>query len=201
MQHVSPLPRPHENQRMSQGGPVTTGTCLNSPTATVQDDLGPNSLNQQVTIEPVCIDAWRTYQQIRLRSVRHDGPAFGTPLARLAARTAAQWQEECSQPGRFIAESPTGVVGVIAVDHYTSGPYVCSTWVAPEMRGSGVLLLLVAACLDYAANAGFKHLHAGVFVNNAAGRRTFEKLGFMHDGVLRNSGEASGDWLRLTHPL
>lgn len=152
-------------------------------------------------VRPVSATDWRTYQQIRLRAVRHDGPAFGTPLACLATKTATQWQEECSQPGRFLAESSTGVVGVIAVDHYTSGPYVCSTWVAPEARGSGILVPLVDACLDYAVDVGFTQLHAGVFVNNLAGRRTFAKLGFVHDGVLRNSGEASGDWLRLTRPL
>lgn len=159
------------------------------------------SCPEGAAIVPAAAHSWRVYQQIRLQSARHDGPAFGRPLALLAAKPASFWRAEVQKPGRYLAMSNGHAVGVIAVDHYTSGPYVCNAWVSPPWRGTGLTGCLVQKCVDFAVKQGFPVLHAGVFVSNPLGRKVFEKLGFSHDGVLRNSCEASGDWIKLSKHL
>lgn len=187
LQHMRNTTDPNHTAPPGRGRPASSHVTA-SPPARIQ-------------VVPVTGRHWRTYQQVRLRSVRHNGPAFGSPLATLAAKPARYWVDQANTPGRFLALQGQSAVGVIAVDHYTSGPYVCSTWVSPECRGYGVTQLLIEACIEFATAADFQVLHAGVFVANPLARRVFDKSGFTFDGVLRNSGEASGDWIKLTRQL
>jgi ribosomal protein S18 acetylase RimI-like enzyme len=60
-----------------------------------------------------------------------------------------------------------------------AGAYVSDLWVAPEWRGTGLGVMLLAAVRDHAARRwGAAFLRLGVYADNARARAFYDRLGF-----------------------
>jgi RimJ/RimL family protein N-acetyltransferase len=135
---------------------------------------------------------WITTEQ---QMVLWSGTMFGWPLteARLAATAISPYRRS------WIGVDPAtgGPVGHISLsvdERHRSGRISC-VLVAPSARGGGHGAALVGAVLDMAFDELRLHrVGLGVFTHNAPALRLYERLGFVREGVIRDSARVGSEW-------
>lgn len=122
--------------------------------------------------------------------VQWAGPTLLFPLD--AAQCAAMLAEtEGLAPQRLIWMAKAGdgtIVGhaQLALDWRNGVGRPARIGIAPEMRGRGFGFSMMAAVVEYAFSLqGMDRLELNVYTFNTAAIRTYEKLGFVHEGVRR----------------
>ena len=82
------------------------------------------------------------------------------------------------------------IVGVIGF-HYVNRIQLATSigyWLAADAQGRGTMTLAVAALVDHAFDAwGMHRVELQAAVGNARSRAVAERLGFVHEGVLREA--------------
>jgi RimJ/RimL family protein N-acetyltransferase len=61
-------------------------------------------------------------------------------------------------------------------------------WLAPSVRGRGILTIAGTAVVKAVLSAGYERVDAEVIVGNSASQRVLERIGFTHEGILRSIG-------------
>ncbi|AHZ23054.1 acetyltransferase [Haloferax mediterranei ATCC 33500] len=126
---------------------------------------------------------------------------FGAPNPRSRHTVAQQFEEQNTDVELLICrdEAPAGRVRLVDIDKdWGNAELTC--YVAPEFHGRGLATEACQLLIGY----GFDHLPvtkivARIFDSNRASRGLAEKLGFTHEGTLRNHVYHNGRHLDLHH--
>jgi ribosomal-protein-serine acetyltransferase len=108
-----------------------------------------------------------------------------------AAFLAQAEQQAARDDGVQCAITHSGrMVGVIGV-HYVNRIHLATSvgyWLAAEAQGRGTMTLAVCALVDHAFEAwGMHRVELRAAVANTRSRAVAERLGFVHEGVLRQA--------------
>lgn len=137
---------------------------------------------------------WRTWRDLRLRSLAESPHAFGSTLEREQAFTDEDWRarvaawtdpdEEVAGPAVLVAADgvPVGMGG-----GYRDDPgllHVVAMWTDPAWRGRGVGWLVLDTLRAWADERGLA-LHLDVEASNTGARRLYERYGFEATGDSR----------------
>lgn len=135
---------------------------------------------------------WITTEE---QMVLWSGTMFSWPLTemRLAATAISPYRRS------WIGHAPgtDTAVGHISfsVDERHRGGRISCVLIAPAARGGGLGAALVNAILDMAfGELALHRVGLGVFTCNAAALRLYERLGFVREGVVRDSARVGGAW-------
>jgi RimJ/RimL family protein N-acetyltransferase len=123
------------------------------------------------------------------------GTMFSWPLTelRLAATAISpfrrSWIGEDHATGAAV-----GHITLSVDERHRNGRISC-VLIAPAARGGGHGAALVNAILDMAFDELRLHrVGLGVFTHNATALRLYERLGFVREGVIRDSAHVGGEW-------
>lgn len=147
----------------------------------------------------VLAEHWASHRDLRLRMLREAPDAFVTTLAQASERDEQAWRRSLLGPACFwqaLSEGGTVVGGLGLVDDAkadastggdpTSDEHlltVVAMYVQPEHRGGAVTRLLFTAAAEHAQRTGAAGLRLHVVDDNAAARRSYERLGLRPTGV------------------
>jgi RimJ/RimL family protein N-acetyltransferase len=126
--------------------------------------------------------------------VQWAGATLNFPLDRIQCASMLTETEGVS-PERLIWTARAGdgrIVGHVqlALDRRNGVGRPARVGIAPAERGRGFGLSMMAAVVDHAfAMDGMERLELNVYTFNAPAIRTYEKLGFVHEGVRRASSK------------
>ncbi|MFD1646933.1 GNAT family N-acetyltransferase [Haloarchaeobius litoreus] len=94
-------------------------------------------------------------------------------------------------------DDPVGLVSVSVEDERTRWGDL-GVWVVPEQWGEGYATAAAELVVDYAfAERNLHRLLARVLATNEASRRIWEKLGFTHEGTLREEEFDDGEYVDM----
>jgi len=105
-------------------------------------------------------------------------------------------QQAARDDGVQCAVTQSGrIVGIIGV-HYVNRIHLATSigyWLAADAQGRGTMTLALSALIDHAFESwGMHRVELRAAVDNARSRAVAERLGFVHEGVLRGA-ERFGD--------
>lgn len=133
-------------------------------------------------------------RELRLRALG-DAPAqFGETLEDVLARPWKGWEALVasvvlpSTQAMFLAEVGGDPVGSVYALHDAESAEVGrlgGMWVAPQRRNRGIGRALVDEVQVWAQGLGKHHLRLWVASDSAAGRRLYERAGFLYTGAQR----------------
>ncbi len=164
---------------------------------------------EQVTVRPVRGHEWRQVRALRLQALQDEAAAiaFLATFDDAAARTEESWQEQTlrasSEAGaradvrQFVAIMAAGRwIGSVTVlveqagdrdyqgdEVRRSGGGVVGVYVDPVYRGTGVIVSLLNAALDWMRERGLEHSRLFVQADNRRAQRAYAKVGYRPSGV------------------
>jgi GNAT superfamily N-acetyltransferase len=132
-------------------------------------------------------DDWQRWRDLRLRALRDTPDAFGSTYEREAAFDEAVWRGRLEDPGSVSAIALDGDESVAMGAGFQDVPgllHVVAMWVAPEARGHRLAHAVLQVVEEWAWARGLG-LHLDVNTTNVAGRRSYERYGFVPTGETR----------------
>ncbi|HEX4977208.1 MAG TPA: GNAT family N-acetyltransferase [Nocardioides sp.] len=139
-------------------------------------------------------DDWRTWRDLRLRSLADAPHAFGSTWERERAFTDEEWRarvagwtdpDETVAGPAVVAEADGVPVGLGGGFRDEPGMlHVVAMWTDPVWRGRGVGRLVLDTLRSWAEERGLR-LHLDVEAGNAGARRLYERYGFVATGDSR----------------
>lgn len=137
-------------------------------------------MREQLEVQRLTPDSWRTYQEVRLAALREAPHAFGSTWEREAELDEKAWRDRLSERAQFVAISEEVVVGTVggssSDDSRTA--WLVSMWVDPRWRGQGVGDHLVKVILGWARTSGFQEVRLWVADGNREAERLYNRNGF-----------------------
>ncbi len=134
-------------------------------------------------------NAWNRVRAVRLRALADSPKAFGTLLSEDEARPLPEWRARLENPNgaTFLAHTEEDDIGIVTIivhpeDHECG--LLCSMWVAPAVRRSGLGAALIDAAVDWARGKRLARVVLGVGDYNRPAIALYEKMGFVPNGVL-----------------
>jgi GNAT superfamily N-acetyltransferase len=143
-----------------------------------------------ISVQRATLDDLDTVIELRLSLLReyHDHPIYGRlhPDAEARARPVFQRQIQSPDQAIFLAGREGRIAGIARCVDSRGSPllmpdrycYVTSVYVRPEHRRQGVLLALMRAIEDWAAQRGLTEMRLHNSTLNAATRSAWDRLGF-----------------------
>jgi GNAT superfamily N-acetyltransferase len=122
---------------------------------------------------------WEASKAIRLRALADSPDVFESTLEQEAAFDDNAWIYRLEGAHQLIAWDDDEPVGTVT--GLPNGDMV-AVWVAPEYRGTGLSDRLVNELAEWGRAAGLAELRIWVVDGNEAGRRLYERTGFMPNG-------------------
>lgn len=112
-------------------------------------------------------------------------PAFATIEETIAALT--RWTQDCEETSWAIVDDADGpALGRVSMIPRGGDIWEAACMVVPDARGRGLARAGLAAALDRVFGVyGARRVFADIDPDNAASIRTFERLGFRREGLLR----------------
>ena len=137
-------------------------------------------MGEQLEVQRLTPDSWRTYQEVRLAALREAPHAFGSTWEREAAMDEAAWRGRLSERAQFVAISEEVVVGTAGGSSSDGSrtAWLVSLWVDPHWRGQGVGDHLVKVILAWARTEGFEEVRLWVADGNREAERLYTRNGF-----------------------
>jgi GNAT superfamily N-acetyltransferase len=130
-------------------------------------------------------DEWRTYRDLRLRSLEDSPDAFGRTLSEERARPDEHWSSRLASVSAadlpLVAEVNGEPVGLAWGRIEPSTPdtaHLYQMWVAPNHRGLGAGQLLLGAVIRWATAARVGWIALGVTCGDTAAMRLYARAGF-----------------------
>jgi RimJ/RimL family protein N-acetyltransferase len=117
------------------------------------------------------------------------GPAFATVAETID--NLKKWTKGLEDSSWAVVDAPDGpALGRVALIPRGRDIWEAACMIAPAARGRHLAARALAIAIDEAfATRGARRIFADVDPDNIASIRTFEKLGFRHEGVLRANWE------------
>ncbi|MFY1674676.1 GNAT family N-acetyltransferase [Plantactinospora sp. WMMB334] len=147
-------------------------------------------------------DDWRSWQEIRLRSLREDPDAFGSTHEREAAFPEQTWRSRLdgAHGPSVLAYAGEEVVGIGAGWCHEPGRLmVVAMWTEPDRRGQGVGRRVLGHVVGWARERDLR-VELWVADGNPGARRLYERYGFRADGrtePIRDGADATMSHLVL----
>lgn len=139
-------------------------------------------------------DDWRSWRQLRLRSLSEDPQAFASSTARWTGDldSEARWRDRLAAPGAcfvaFDASTPVGMAGATPGDD--GSVQLVSMWVVPAARGRGIGSALVSAVIEWVREAAAgPAIGLRVMDGNQAASWLYQRSGF---GFVTDAVDAEG---------
>lgn len=149
--------------------------------------------DSSVEVRFVGPDDWRTWRDLRLRSLRESPDAFGSTLEREQAFDEDDWAERLDGSGpAVLAYSGSDPVGMGAGFRYEPGRLmIVAMWTEPTQRGLGIGTRVLDVLVGWAREHGLQP-DLWVADANPAARTVYERYGFVADGDAEPLREGSG---------
>jgi putative acetyltransferase len=132
-----------------------------------------------------------------IRTVFHelDAPKVGTAYADPILDTLFEVYQE-NKTRYFVVENEGKVVGGCGIAPLENADEsICELqkmYFAPEIRGTGYAELIIAKCLEFAREAGFKQCYLETLSFMEAAQKLYKRIGFEEiDGPMGNTGHNS----------
>jgi GNAT superfamily N-acetyltransferase len=159
----------------------------------------PRPLDPAVAVRRVRADEGPRLRELRLEALADPvaSIAFLESVEQARARPASEWAERAQRNATaayqagFVAETDGELVGQVTVflrragepDYFQRVPEVdtptlVGVYVAPRVRGRGVIDALIAAAVDWTRDAGYRELTLDVHERNAAAIGSYRRGGF-----------------------
>jgi ribosomal protein S18 acetylase RimI-like enzyme len=127
---------------------------------------------------------WERLRDVRLRALATDPYAFLETLEEARMLPDVHWRERAtpSETQATFVEERDGSFAAMASVFVASDPasaYLVGMWVAPELRGTGIAIDLVAHVLDWARDHRRVRVVLSVEPGNGRAARLYEKCGFV----------------------
>jgi GNAT superfamily N-acetyltransferase len=127
---------------------------------------------------------WERLRDLRLSALATDPHAFSVSLKHMREFPESHWQERAT-PSKtqvtFVVDCDgdfTASVAAFVADNPKTA-YLVGMWVAPEMRGTGIAVLLVERVLDWAREYGRTRVVLSVKAGNEPAAQLYAKCGFV----------------------
>jgi len=137
-------------------------------------------MREQLEVQRLTADSWRTYQEVRLAALREAPYAFGSRWEEESELDERAWRGRLEERAQFAAISEEVVVGiaggVVSEDARTA--HLVSMWVDPRWRGQGVGDHLVKVVVDWARTSGCEEVRLWVADGNREAERLYTRNGF-----------------------
>ncbi|MEV1132395.1 GNAT family N-acetyltransferase [Agromyces sp. NPDC049794] len=135
-----------------------------------------------LSVARVRADDWRRLRTLRLAALAEWPEMFGSTLSRERAFGEDEWRQRAQRPSTFLASRHGDDVGPAGVHEFDGQWTVVSMWIAPAVRGSGIVDALMEACENTVREAGSDMITLGVLEDNRAGCSAYHRLGFRPTG-------------------
>lgn len=139
-------------------------------------------LETTLSVTRLQADDWRRLRTLRLAALAESPEMFGSTLTREQAFGEAEWRQRAQRPATFLASRNCDDIGLAGVHEFDRQWTVVSMWIAPAVRGSGIVDALMEACEKAVREAGSDEITLGVMEDNRAGRSAYHRLGFQPTG-------------------
>lgn len=137
-------------------------------------------MREQLEVQRLTPDLWRTYQEVRLAALREAPYAFGSKWEDEAELDESAWRGRLDERAQFAAISEEVVVGIVGgvVSDDARTAHLVSMWVDPRWRGQGVGDHLVKVVVDWARTSGCEEVRLWVADGNREAERLYTRNGF-----------------------
>lgn len=103
--------------------------------------------------------------------------------------------KEALSAGIWLNEDLVGAIGVVHYDWYNRKLEI-GYWISSDQQGKGIITRAVSAIVDDAFdNLGFHRVEIHCAAGNNRSRAIPERLGFKQDGIMREAGLLSGEFV------
>ncbi|WP_137150473.1 GNAT family N-acetyltransferase [Devosia sp. FKR38] len=136
-----------------------------------------------ITVRLLTTDDMAAYRAIRLKSLRDHPEAYASTYESASGKPDDYWTQTLEKLSLFGAVNKAGqLVGLAGFmaelgDKDRHRGWLIQMYVDPALRGTGCAMALVETILDYARGRVLQ-LHLGVWDQNPAAIRFYEKAGF-----------------------
>ncbi|WP_104107167.1 GNAT family N-acetyltransferase [Nocardioides sp. 616] len=130
----------------------------------------------------VAPQGWKRLRDVRLAALAESPEMFGSSLAREQGFDEAEWRRRAARPATFLARRDGLDVGIAGAYELDGDWHLAGMWIAPSVRGTGVVEALVDACESVAREAGATTVALGVMEDNPRGRHAYLRLGYRLTG-------------------
>ena len=143
---------------------------------------------ERIEVRRVRPDEWVSLRDLRLRALGTDPDAFGDTHERAVTDDDATWRARADRPGgaTFVAVAPggnfLGMAGGGPAPNRSDTASVYGMWVAPEARGQGLGVLLLAAVEDWARLTLYEVIGLGVTTTNEPAIHLYTRAGYADIG-------------------
>jgi GNAT superfamily N-acetyltransferase len=142
-----------------------------------------------VTIRRFDAHEWRTYRDLRLRSLIDSPDAFGSTWAEEQQRTPEMWAARLAASADnnhpLVAELNGLAAGLCWAKVDADDPAIVNlfqVWVAPESRGHGLAARLLDASVNWARARDATIVQLGVTCGDSPAMRLYTRAGFLNHG-------------------
>lgn len=144
-------------------------------------------MREQLEVQRLTPDSWRTYQEVRLAALREAPHAFGSTWEREVELDEEAWRGRLAERAQFVAISEELVVGTVGGSSADDGrtAWLVSLWVDPRWRGQGVGDHLVKVILDWARASALKEVRLWVADGNREAERLYTRNGFVRTDAVQ----------------
>lgn len=127
-------------------------------------------------------EIWERYRAVRLAALQDSPEMFGSTYEREVAFGPAEWRQRADRPATFLAVRNGTDVGIAGAYEFEVGWCVMGMWLHPAARGTGVVDVLLDACLQEAGRHGAARVTLLVMEDNPRGIRAYQRNGFRLTG-------------------
>lgn len=144
-------------------------------------------MNHTLSVREFAPDEWRTYRDLRLRSLSDSPDAFGSKLEFEQNHSDAHWSQRLISGTQSPLELPLMAqlsaepIGLAWGRVDPSDPetaFVYQMWVDSESRRLGAAHLLLTTVIEWARVVGARFVILGVTLGNVAASRLYAEAGF-----------------------
>lgn len=168
----------------------------------------PDLLDKPIALRPSRARDARTWREIRLRNAQWvrpweptnpESPHYRSSLTSYLAMAAAMRREALlGQALPWVVSFGDELVGQLSVGNIVWGSKrtgEIGAWIDERFAGLGIMSIAVAMAVDHSFQVvGLHRLVAAIQPENAASRRTVEKLGFREEGLHAREVQVNGVW-------
>ncbi|WP_101523977.1 GNAT family N-acetyltransferase [Nocardioides houyundeii] len=121
----------------------------------------------KVLVTRIAPQGWKRLRDVRLAALAESPEMFGSSLAREQGFDEAEWRRRAARPATFLACRDGLDVGIAGAYELDGDWRLAGMWIAPSVRGTGVVEALVDACESVVREAGATTVALGVMADNS----------------------------------